>query len=512
MSEMDFAERNAGATAVRDIIRMAKATLDPEVYHKVCDGDLIPVFTKGLMIKHDRVQAEFIQILTEAMTDDGRLGTHTDLKNLQNVSRNEDETNLFDNMRHIQKHRRGRAMRRLIKEKDDISDLTCQKILLPMIRTYVFNPDYVQQAEIVTSAISAIGGLASKLSWRGYTKLLQQYLSQKPLEPAFQKQRVKVLASILDSFHFTDEATMKKAKQMLERLLRKSSTSGRSFFKDGVEENRAADLALYVPIMKILMLLPEQELNNHVSTLLVTVSAQLKSRRIEERQLARDILCQMSGLLGPVYLAHIITILKAQLQRGYQVHILVYTTHAVLGAMLAKHKATTEAGGIDVAIGPVMHMVNDELFANLMEEKKIAALVKKTAEAKKTVSYHMLELLATHMSKSMLASMLNSLLKSYMTSNNFEAGQKVNKAMRSILQGLLKNGQLVRTDLMQLGFGILSEKLLPNNHRSLDEFAFGLLHAASNPGNNESPLGPEDIRPLIIHMTKGIKSTLTSVM
>ena len=57
-------------------------------------------------------------------------------------------------------------------------------------------------------------------------------------------------------------------------------------------------LALYVPIMKILMLLPENELNHHVSTLIVKVASQLKSRKLEERQLARGILSEMAVILG----------------------------------------------------------------------------------------------------------------------------------------------------------------------------------------------------------------------
>ena len=41
-------------------------------------------------------------------------------------------------------------------------------------------------------------------------------------------------------------------------------------------------------------------------------------------------------ILGPAYLPHIISVLKAQLQRGYQVHILVYTTHAILSHVLGQ--------------------------------------------------------------------------------------------------------------------------------------------------------------------------------
>ena len=82
-------------------------------FPSLADTELLPVISKGLMAKHDRVQGEFIQILTEAITEDGRLGSLNGLLELQSEDKIEDEINFFDNMRHIQKHRRGRAMRRI---------------------------------------------------------------------------------------------------------------------------------------------------------------------------------------------------------------------------------------------------------------------------------------------------------------------------------------------------------------------------------------------------------------
>ena len=46
------------------------------------------------------------------------------------------------------------------------------------------------------------------------------------------------------------------------------------------------------------MLMSEEELNHHASTLIVKVASQMKSRRLEERQLAREILCEMAAILG----------------------------------------------------------------------------------------------------------------------------------------------------------------------------------------------------------------------
>ena len=102
LSENDFAERNSGATCLRYLVR--KAQKFAQDYEKICNEEILPVLSKGLMAKNDRVQGEFIGVLTESLTEEGHLGSIKDLQILQN-SQAEEETNFFDNMRHLQKHR-----------------------------------------------------------------------------------------------------------------------------------------------------------------------------------------------------------------------------------------------------------------------------------------------------------------------------------------------------------------------------------------------------------------------
>lgn len=108
LSESEFAERNAAGDCLRDVIKKAKKNLSLEDYKSLVDDDVLPVLSKGLMATHDRVQGEFIQVLTTALTADGHLGSLEDLQVLQSAddtNLEEVETNFFDNMRHLQKHR-----------------------------------------------------------------------------------------------------------------------------------------------------------------------------------------------------------------------------------------------------------------------------------------------------------------------------------------------------------------------------------------------------------------------
>ena len=104
-SENAFAERSAAATCLRDLMKKAKRNLDSENYSKLIDEEIIPVLSKGLMSKNERIQGEFIQVLICAIDENGNLGSHTDIKFLQSEKNVEEEINFFDNMKHIQKHR-----------------------------------------------------------------------------------------------------------------------------------------------------------------------------------------------------------------------------------------------------------------------------------------------------------------------------------------------------------------------------------------------------------------------
>ena len=48
----------------------------------------------------------------------------------------------------------------------------------PLVRTYIYNEEYDAQNIVVEAAIECVGALASKLCWKKYAKLLQQFLSQ----------------------------------------------------------------------------------------------------------------------------------------------------------------------------------------------------------------------------------------------------------------------------------------------------------------------------------------------
>jgi hypothetical protein len=148
-----------------------------------------------------------------------------------------------------------------------------------------------------------------------------------------------------------------------------------------------------------------------------------------------------------------------------------------------------------------MNLVGNELFGNILEEKRVAALVKKTPEASKTVSFGLLEKLGSFASKGNIGKILSTLLASNTThkyirssssTSSYESLQKLRKAVRSFQIGIVKNKSLEKNDFLLISHGLLSGKLIlafsenaqssKSNKALLQEMAFNLLcHNASQP-------------------------------
>jgi len=68
------------------------------------------------------------------------------------------ELNFFDNMKHIQKHRRGRALTRLAAKLDEFDDTnfdtflnikTCFVVIYPLACSYLFNTEYIKFSDTI---------------------------------------------------------------------------------------------------------------------------------------------------------------------------------------------------------------------------------------------------------------------------------------------------------------------------------------------------------------------------
>ena len=510
---LDFTQRSAAVLCLRDIIRHAKKS-DMDSFRSLVDDHVVNIVSRGFQSRSDRVQCEFIDIFLECLDENQAFGTITDVAKLADPS--DPDLNFFENMKHIQKHRRGRAMRRLAKALQENPDFLGRKtkitLVTPLVKTYIQNADYISLSEVIHAAIECLGSLAFSHNLKDYRGMLFGYMAKLKVkdpsyEAPFKKQRVKILAAILNSFHFKFADNREVLTSLIENLLFRLAKVGNS-----QAQEEAVDVTLFVPVLKIMLLFPEEKwLEKRLPNLVVNVCARLRSRKIEERQHARDVLCEMAGLLGAKYFPYILSILEGSLQRGYQLHILLFTVNAVVNAVVnALVNAETPSKGVlfDSSVGKMLVWIESELFGNLLEEKRIAALVRQTQEARKTISFNLLETLGAHVSKSMIVDVVDHLVTASVAkrrssesqaTSGYEITEKLRKAVKAFQVGLSKNPTMERTDFLQVGFGILTGKLLGDRKQGslLKELAFHALCTAAVNESGTTVMGADEVQPLV---------------
>jgi U3 small nucleolar RNA-associated protein 20 len=101
-----------------------------------------------------------------------------------------------------------------------------------------------------------------------------------------------------------------------------------------VEREQEAREVLRVPIalaiVKLLQKLPGDALKQNLTGVLLKVCVFLRSKIESTRRAARETMLEVLLVLGSKYLHKILTELCALLTRGYQMHVLIFTVHALI--------------------------------------------------------------------------------------------------------------------------------------------------------------------------------------
>jgi U3 small nucleolar RNA-associated protein 20 len=115
----------------------------------------------------------------------------------------------------------------------------------------------------------------------------------------------------------------------------------------------------------------------------------LKSRLESVRRTTREVLQNIMLTLGPDYLHYLLKEMNALLTRGFQVHVLVFTIHAVLVTL----KPLFKPGHMSSNLSSILSVCKIDLFGPSAEEKEIAGIVRNVSEAKSTKSFDIFHIL-----------------------------------------------------------------------------------------------------------------------
>ncbi|CAO3617504.1 unnamed protein product [Cunninghamella echinulata] len=157
---------------------------------------------RGLLNHSEMIRLEFVNLLNEAIKAFPELPTFVTLVPL--LGNDDEEVNFFNNIYHIQVHRRLRAMARLseISQQHTISVPSINNILLPIVSGFIYQSDRQLDHNLIHQAITTIGALAKCLPWGHYYRLLSKYLAMVSRKDEMEKIFVRLVTNVLESFHF----------------------------------------------------------------------------------------------------------------------------------------------------------------------------------------------------------------------------------------------------------------------------------------------------------------------
>lgn len=208
-----------------------------------------------------------------------------------------------------------------------------------------------------------------------------------------------------------------------------------------------------VTTIKLLKILPEEDMAIRLPPVLLDVCSILKSKAQDSRDTARKTLNDIALLLGPVYFGYILKELRNTLLRGYQLHVLSFTVHSML-VVTTDH---FNQGDLDYCLADLVAVVMDDIFGTVGQEKEAEDYVSKMKEVKSSKSFDSMELLAKNATIHHLSSLvrpLQALLREKLNSNIVK---KIDELMRRIGIGLLRNPGAESRELLVFCYEVVKE-------------------------------------------------------
>ncbi|XP_066490771.1 small subunit processome component 20 homolog [Tiliqua scincoides] len=199
------------------ITLLAEIDHTAEEYKEIIQHTLLEALRKGLKSKTESIQQDYTSLLSYLIRT---FPNHPEFQDLVQLTDSHDpEMDFFENMKHIQIHRRARALRKLAKQisegKTALSSRSLQNYIMPYATTTIFDEKMLKHENMITASVEMVGAVCRHLSWSAYLYHLKHFIHVLQTGQINQKLGVSVLVMVLEAFHF-DNDTLEKQLEMMQ--------------------------------------------------------------------------------------------------------------------------------------------------------------------------------------------------------------------------------------------------------------------------------------------------------
>ncbi|KAM6214358.1 small subunit processome component 20 homolog [Rhynchocyon petersi] len=202
---------NASVCLMSIIKRLAALNFTEKEYREIIHRSLLEKLRKGLKSQTESIQQDYTTLLSCLIQTFPGQPEFKDLVQLTDY--HDPEMDFFENMKHIQIHRRARALKKLAKQlmegRTVLSSKSLQNYIMPYAMTPIFDEKMLKHENITTAAIEVIGAICKHLNWSAYVYYLKHFIHVLYTGQINQKLGVSLLVIVLEAFHF-DHKTLEE--------------------------------------------------------------------------------------------------------------------------------------------------------------------------------------------------------------------------------------------------------------------------------------------------------------
>lgn len=459
---------------------------EKESFVKLLDEIVLPAVKTGLRDQKDILRKEiidFLGYLIKTISWDSASGLG-DMKAL--LFNGDEEANFFNNVGHIQIHRRGRAVRRLVSvvSEGKLSDISIAHYILPIIEHFVGKTG--DEAHTVSEeSLKAIAVLIRHVSWNQYRAITKRYVSYVSSRPESMKVNIRLIDCSAEALGWTLESSNRSNKnaRLLSNVPKPEKLS--VFITDEIlspmhnvltdrnntNENLTERIPLGVPIVKFVKCLPEELLTLKLPGILTGMCQMLRAKSQELRDLVRTTLGKIAEVLGAKYLVFLVRELKGALRRGTQLHVLGYTIHSLLVEM----ENVLVPGDLDDSSALIGEIVMEDIFGATGSEKDEEGFISKMKEIKQRKSFDSGQILAKNISLSAFGNLMDPVRTLLLFSKvSLKMERNVEELLRRFAQGLYHNVQAGSQDVLVMAYELYRQ--VEEEEKQLEESGQNLTH------------------------------------
>jgi U3 small nucleolar RNA-associated protein 20 len=434
---------------------------------------LIPAIYSGAREPSEVIRREYVKVMAHLVR---HFSTWSEASDMHGLLAGEDEleSSFFNNILTAGKGRQSSALSQLsaASERGELSGKNVSHFFIPLIEHFIFDRAEGNDAHnLAAEATTTVGVLSGSLEWPQYRAMLRRFIGYVEAKPDLEKQIIKLLGRVIDALALaapdleaseseatpgmrsTLSKTMPKQGKLADDLTSNILPPLTNYLHDKDESTVSLRVPVAVIVVRLLKLLPQEQLTERLPAVLTDICHILKSKAQEARDMTRDTLTKICVLLGPSCFGFVLKELRGALVRGSQLHVLSYTMHSILIAVTPEYAP----GDLDYCLPSIVAVIMDDIFGATGQEKDADEYVSKMKEVRSSKSHDSMELISRTATLSRLTDLVRPIQVLLKEKLNLRMARKIDELLNRISSGLLKNSAAHSRDSLTFCWEVIQD-------------------------------------------------------